>query len=135
MKAEDVAAYFMRRIAKPIAFDIRLSYDRHNAHRFYVIEPTAVRDLSIHVIVAFKHCIESDGSKRCTPRHYGEAEIPLVDGDTVGSVLDMAIAQAVFGDKIHNVSRRDEGDKIVDAHTEVRSRLDRVADRPGPPRI
>jgi hypothetical protein len=31
MKAEDIATYFMRKIAKPIMFDIKLSYDRHES--------------------------------------------------------------------------------------------------------
>ena|ERR1700694_4123972 len=134
MKAEDIVAYFMRKIAKPIMFDIKLSYDRHEEHRsFYAIEPTAVRDQTLHVMVAFRHDIERDGSKRGTSHHCGEAEIPLADGDTIESVLDMAIAQAVFSDDISNV--RDADHRIAKAHAEVRSRLGQISNDQRSPRF
>jgi hypothetical protein len=133
VKAEDIAAYFLRKIAKPINYDIRFSYDRHSARRFYVIEPTAVRDLTLHVIVAFRHELDRDSRKQGTPYHCGEAEIPLVDGDTVESVLDMAIAQAVFAETIHNVSS--SGDRIEAAHSQVYQRLGRMPYQPNFPRI
>lgn len=51
MRATDIAAYFVKKIAKPIQFDLVCGSD----HRFYAVEPTAVEDDVIHVLVSLKY--------------------------------------------------------------------------------
>lgn len=56
MHSDDIAAYFMKKIAKPITFDLLIDNgSQRGNHRFYAIEPTAVRDGILHALVSLKH--------------------------------------------------------------------------------
>jgi hypothetical protein len=100
MKAEDLAAYFSKKIAKPIAFDLLFDQRGSLSRHYYAIEPTAVRDNVLHAMVTFKHALFGEVSPckdTSKPTRYcGEAVIPMESGDTVEAVLDMAIIDTVF---------------------------------------
>ncbi len=58
MQADDIAAYFTKKLAKPIAFDIEgAEQDGEQVHFYYSIEPTAVDNDVLHVIVNYKHAM------------------------------------------------------------------------------
>jgi hypothetical protein len=79
MKAEDLATYFSKKIAKLIPFHFVLRST--NEHRYYSVEPIAVRDNELHAMVHFKY--ETDGplgAKWGPARQVGEVQIPLHDG-------------------------------------------------------
>lgn len=98
MKATDIAAYFMKKIAKPIQFDLVYESD----HRFYAIEPTAVDDDVIHVLVSLKH--ELWGlEKRKRDEYLGAIATPFCDGDTIEDVFDTAVAVADFGERSEKI--------------------------------
>ncbi len=72
MQADDIAAYFTKKIAKPIAFDLLINDGSHRGnHRFYAIEPTAVLDGILHALVSLKH-ETTFGGKKARSEHIGE---------------------------------------------------------------
>jgi hypothetical protein len=134
MKAADLVSFFSRKIAKSVPFNFSvIGNDGHPIRRFYSIEPTAVTDDALHAIVNFKHQTRY-GEKRGTSRYCGEAEIPLQDGDTVESVLDMVIAKADFGEVSLKLEMVDtDTNRMANAYNRIQERLSSDGVRPPGP--
>jgi hypothetical protein len=99
MRAQDLAAYFSKKVAKPIAYSYRKPEPGWSADRNYVVEPIAVEDSVLHVLVTLKSQTGEGGRIKLSkqPVVCGEVQIPLEDGDSVLMVMAMAVAEADFG--------------------------------------
>ena len=111
MRVQDLAAYFSKKIAEPIVYSYRTSgpvyivdsYRKsgpvYAADRNYVVEPTAVEEGVLHLLVTLKSETGEGGRIKLSNQSVvcGEVQIPLEDGDSVLTVLAMAIAEADFG--------------------------------------
>jgi hypothetical protein len=99
MKAHDLAAYFSKRAAKPIAYSYRKADPVYPADRNYLVEPIAVEDAILHVLVTLMSETAEGGRIKLSrqPVVCGEVQIPIEDGDSVLGLLVMAIAEADFG--------------------------------------
>ncbi|OCK54021.1 hypothetical protein [Bradyrhizobium sp. LMTR 3] len=71
MRAVDIAAYFTKKIAKPIQIDVEFQDD----HFFYTIEPTAVAEDTVHVPVSTKYEMWF-GEKAKREEYIGEVAVP-----------------------------------------------------------
>ena len=134
MKATDLSSFFSRKIAKSVPFNCSvIGNDGHPIRRFYSVEPTAVSENVLHAIVNFKFQTRY-GKKQGPSRYCGEAEIPIQNGDTVESVLDMVIAKADFGDVSLKLEMVDtDTDRMANAYNRIQERLDQSADDVRPP--
>ena len=103
MKAQDLANYFTKKIAKPIAYTYlmpdRLGARGRYTERLYTIETTAVDDHVFHALVTLKSETSAGGLVKLSrqPVFCDEVQIPIEDEDTVLDVLGMAVAEADFG--------------------------------------
>ena len=98
MKAQDLAGYFAKKIAKPIAYSYRRPDRAFLVDRNYVIEPIALEDNILHALVTMKSETGKGGIKYSNRSIVcGEVQIPIEDGDSTLAVLEMAIAEADFG--------------------------------------
>jgi hypothetical protein len=124
MNAEGIAAYFTKKIAKPIHFDIDLvNADEDIIRRYYAMEPTAVAGNSVHVLLSFRFQMNGD-EKTGQAKYCGEAEIPFEDGDTLESIFDMAVAGANFGkNSLRITAAGHDEDRIATAYKKLQSRL------------
>ncbi|MGY3487644.1 hypothetical protein ACVW1C_005527 [Bradyrhizobium sp. USDA 4011] len=126
MRATDIAAYFVKKIAKPIQFDLVCGSD----HRFYAIEPTAVEDDVIHVLVSLKYEMWGP-EKRKRDEYLGAVAIPFCDGDTVEGVFDTAIAVAAFGERSEKIhTGGDDDNRIRRAYAKYVERSEAQSARP-----
>jgi hypothetical protein len=89
MKAQDLAGYFAMKIAQPMPFDYLYQARGIRTKRTYVVEPVAVDDHVLHVMVTLKSetLLDSQLKLRTEPVMCGEVEIPLADEDSVTTVL------------------------------------------------
>jgi hypothetical protein len=99
MRDQDLAAYFSKKIAKPIVYTYRKPDPVWAADRNCVIEPIAVEDSVLHALVTLKSQTGEGGRIKLSrqPVVCGEVQIPIEDGDSVLMVLTMAIAEGDFG--------------------------------------
>jgi hypothetical protein len=144
MKAKDLAAYFKKKIAQPIFHELSIGLSHQPmAVDHYAIEPIAVRDNVLHVMVIFRFLewpdIASFSEYKDEKRPCGEAAIPLKDGDTVLDVLDMAIVGTVYGDADSMPKVRGDEQRLVRAvrsliarDIEVEERLAEAAEDEAP---
>lgn len=124
MQADDIAAYFMKKIAKPIAFDLLIDDGSHRGnHRFYAIEPTAVRDSILHVLVSLKY-ETFFGDKKARSEHIGEVSIPFEDGDTIEEIYDMVIAGTDSASGRYHMKVVGAPEKLSAAYEKLSLRLD-----------
>jgi hypothetical protein len=131
MKAEDLTLYFSRKIAKAIPRDINFTSDNGVMDRQYAIEPIAVRDGMLHVLVTMRK--EEGAFRHERNRSCGSAEIPIREGDTVDLLLDMAIVASDFGeDDIEPFPNTAGDERLANAYREIQARLDRP-EGPRPP--
>lgn len=94
MKAQDISAYFTKKIARAINYDALLADEfGDQVRRAYSVEVTAVSDEVVHAVVNFRYAVQRE-VKGGTPYYCGEVILPVWDGDTIETVLDMAIADA-----------------------------------------
>jgi hypothetical protein len=132
MKASDLAAYFTKKIAKPIVFDIGIKENSSTiSRRYYSIEPTAVSDGVVHVVVNYKHEM-SHRIKTGTARFLGDMEIPLGEDDTVEDILTMAVAGTSFGEESKWTETSGDPDRIKNAYAELARRLEELYPRAKP---
>jgi hypothetical protein len=121
MKAQELAAYFAKKIAKPIPYSYVKEFHRSGSYvaRHYVVEPIAVSDGVLHAMVTFKS--ETMGRARMSPKSAlcGEVEIPIEDGDSALEVVVMAIADAEFSEQCMSF---DEDDVMRLAFQELNAR-------------
>src|SRR5258708_21298947 len=97
MRAEDIADYLAKKTGKPISYDVAIVDDDQEQRRFYSIEIVGVRDHTAEAMVAFKHTVIGR-EKIGPPHHCGETTIPIRDGDTIESILDMAVTTTDYAE-------------------------------------
>ena len=111
MKAQDLANYFTKKIAKPIPYTYL--FDEYGSgvafERNYVVEPIAVAEGILHAVVTLRSETMNEGRTKLRQPNVlcGEVEIPLEDGDSVFEVLAMAIADADFSDQCMRFTKDD----------------------------
>ena len=131
MKASDLAAYFAKKIAKPIPYGYVDAADGITTN--YLVEPVAFADGILHVTVTMKNMMH--GGLRYGPRPVlcGEVGIPLLDGDSEVSVLEMAVAWTGLREDCLEL---DEGHRMRSAYEDFRARQDRfMEESPSGPRF
>jgi hypothetical protein len=94
MRAQDLAAYFSKKIAKPIVYSYRKPDPVYAADRNYVVEPIAVEESVLHLLVTLKSETGEGGRIKLSKQAVvcGEVQIPIEDGDSVLMLLAMAIS-------------------------------------------
>ena len=127
MRANDVASYFVKKIAKPITYDIEFYSEHRPTRRFYVIETTAVENGVLHAMVTLKSEITDDIKKIKQPQHCGEVEIPFRDGDSIQSVLDMILVDADFKEESRFLTLVDRTDRMSIAYAALQERLEKTS--------
>ncbi|NEV00325.1 hypothetical protein [Bradyrhizobium uaiense] len=110
MKAEHLAAYFQKKIAKAIPYNVFIPNGRGQdpVYWVYELEVTAVDGEDVHMMVTQKGVREVAG--RWLMRHdvtRGDIVIPLQDGDVVTLVLGMAVAIRGLPKAMHLLTRSD----------------------------
>lgn len=134
MKAEHLAAYFRKKIAKPITYSVPVDKRRGEpACWVYEIATTAVDEYDVHMMVTMKGVRDVNG--RWLGRNdvsQGDIVIPLRDGDVVTLILGMAVAIRGVADEM---DRLPPSDGLHICYREYASRCEGY-DKPwSPPRI
>lgn len=135
MKATDMAAYFAKKIAKPIPYGY--VDDAEGIRTNYLVEPVAMSEGGVvHLTVTAKN-MESTvypGMRHgSSPVFLGEVSIPLLDGDSTVSVIEMAVAWVGLRDECLGL---DEGHRMKKAHADMKYRHDELMEqRPSGPRV
>jgi hypothetical protein len=109
MKAEHLAAYFRKKIAKPIPYSVYVGKGRGDpVYWVYELETTAVDNCDLHMMVTMKGVRDVNGRwLRRNDVSQGDIVIPLQDGDVATLVLGMAVAIRGVADKMDRLSRSD----------------------------
>lgn len=132
MTAEQLAAYFGRKIAKPIPFDVCVETPHGRVFWVYELEVAAVDEEILHMTVLAKGMRADEGrwmSRSNIPR--GDIEIPLRDGDCVSELLGMAVAVCGVAEKI---DRLPTSDGLRRCYREYKDRAEERRNLPGPRR-
>jgi hypothetical protein len=121
MRAQDLATYFVRKIAQPIPFEHLYEARGVRTQRSYMVEPIAVDDGVLYAMVTLKREIILDGyvPVRTEPVMCGEVEIPLEDDGSVTTVVVMAVAD---GDLREDCMNFREDDPVRIAFEELSAR-------------
>jgi hypothetical protein len=134
MKARDLATYFAKKIAKPIPYGYVDAADGITTN--YLVEPVALSDGILHVTVTMKNMTSNaHRGLRYGPQPVlcGEVGIPLLDGDSAVSVLEMAVAWTSLRDECLEL---DEGHQMRIAYEDLKARRDEfMEERPSGPRV
>ncbi|MGY3581399.1 hypothetical protein ACVIGB_000531 [Bradyrhizobium sp. USDA 4341] len=122
MTAEQLVAYFNKKIAKPIPFSVHVQKGCAAVYWAYEVEVTAVDDDCLHVTVFLRGTRDERG--RWLLRNdvsRGDIQIPLRDGDCVSRLLGMAVAIRGLGEKIDNLP---ESDTLRDCYSDYLERAE-----------
>jgi hypothetical protein len=122
VKTQDLAAYFSKKIAKPIIFAVRIQANGHYVFWVYEIEVTAVEEETLHVLVNLKGTRDTAGRwlvKNDVSR--GDMEIPMREGDYVSRLLGMAVAVRGLGERCEALP---EADSLRKCYREYLARAD-----------
>jgi hypothetical protein len=105
MKAQHLAAYFKKRIARPIQYDVYIEQEPGCVIFWaYELEVTAVDGDALHMMVMLKGVHDVEG--RWLQRHNvacGDIVIPLRNGDCVTLILGMAVAIRGVAEKMDDL--------------------------------
>lgn len=132
MRVKDITDYLSKKTAKPFAYDVAVIDDDEKQRRFYSVEIVCVRDNEVEALVAFKYLLRG-GDKIVHPHHCGETTIPLRDGDTIETFLDMAIATTDFAEHEGRVEAQQDRARFKRAYKAVQQRLTERAPEDSPP--
>ena len=108
MRAQDLAAYFSKKIAKPIVFAVREQAYGEYVFWVFEVEVTAVEGETLHVLVNLKGTRDKAGRwlvKNDVTR--GDMEIPMREGDYVSLLLGMAVAVRGLGERCEALPEAD----------------------------
>jgi hypothetical protein len=108
MKAPHLAAYFKKRIARPIPYDVYIEQKRGGVIFWaYELEVTAVDGDMLHMMVTLKGVHDVQG--RWLQRQdvtCGDIVIPMNDGDCVTLLLGMAVAIRGVAERMDHLPAR-----------------------------
>jgi hypothetical protein len=105
MKAQHLAAYFKKRIARPIPYDVYIEQERGGGIFWaYELEVTAVGGELLHMMVALKgvHDVQGRWLQRQDVTR-GDIVIPINDRDCVTLLLGMAVAIRGVAEKMDHL--------------------------------
>lgn len=96
MNAEKLVEYLEKKITKPLTHVVTI-YDVHGLglDLTFIMEPVAVEDDVAQFLVTRK----ARKDRNIGVRTYGDVAIPIRDGDTLASIMHMAIAEAAYGEQ------------------------------------
>jgi hypothetical protein len=94
MRAPDLANYFGKKIAKPVAHTYVGPHPVYPTERNYVVAPAAVQDYILHALVALKSVTGERGRLNIKKHRVicGEVEVIFKEDDSISDVLAMAVA-------------------------------------------
>jgi hypothetical protein len=131
MRAQDLANYFGKKIAKPVAYTYVEPHPVYATERNYVIEPVAVQDNVLHALVTLKSVTGERGRLKIKKHPVICGEVIFKEDDSVSDVLAMAVA---ISDNQLDLRFLRRGDPIRRAYNVAEKRRGEFADIP-PPRM
>lgn len=127
MKAAKLSSFFEKKIAKTMTYPITLASQYRNGEdqdAIFIVEPMALEDNVLRAIVTRKGTKANYLNDAVSDRYCGEAVIPILDGDSFESIMEMAIAEAAYGEKSLTLRSPQNGDnRLAVAYRALASRL------------